>query len=163
MLKWKKLINQKGFYMKFLDRVVAKLKQRHRNRAEARERTKVLLFMLELQYKPIGSKIWPANLTRRDERIEYKNKLTSSYNYRRKDDVLAKKQDFIDKYTIHEQQQFRHFTNSTDEYVSEYRIRAWRNHEQVERARAQRAWHTVVKRNSHNHVNRQIISNQNQR
>ena len=144
--------------MKLLDRILAKLKQRYRANTLEREKTEVLLFMLEPTY--IDS--FPPGLAHIDERQKYKKCLTETYSYRYGDDLLAQKQNFIDKYTFHEQQQFQYFTDNRDEDITEFRIRAWYEHEQIERQTAQKAWHIVAKRNYHRHMREKFTSSQNQ-
>ena len=91
--------------------------------------------------------------------FSFKRKLTATYTYQEGDDLLAQKQDFIDKYTINEQEQLWYFTQTPLDRVSKARCKAWRDHEQVERFQAQKDWGKVVYRNHCAHM-RQKFTNQ---
>ena len=139
--------------MKVWDRI----KQVFQKAQERSAQMEVVEFVSEYGY---FSENFPKNLKKRKDRQAYKQNLTETYTYQEGDDLLAKKQDFIDQYTINEREQFDHFiTNNLYDYSDEIKARVWRNHEQIERNQAQRAWRTVVKRNYHTHM-RQNFMNQ---
>ena len=125
-------------------------------------RAELFLFQLEFpKYKPHGTHPWPAGLAHIDDRIEYKKKLAVDYAYPEGADLLTRKQDFIDKYTKHERAQFDYFiTNNLYNCNDEIRTRVWREHEQVERFRAQCVWHKKVVHGSYRNHMRQKFMNQ---
>lgn len=97
------------------------------------------------------------------DRLAYKEHLTATYTYRPDDDLLAKKQDFIDQYTVNEREQFDCFiTKNPFDCSNKIKTHAWRNHEQVERRAAQKAWYKVVKRNYRAYMQQKFTANQNQ-
>ena len=134
-----------------------KIKQFIRRKAEESARMEVCDFLLEEPFfdGPFGKS--PNSLKRREERLIYKENLTLTYAYQSGDDLLAKKQDFIDQYTVNEKEQYNYFVKN-DPFVDEFRTHAWRNHEQVERREAQKAWRQVVKRNHQTHMRQKFIN-----
>ena len=127
-------------------------------RAEAEARMELYNFMLEEPFYrgPLGD--FPIALKRRDQRQAYKQELTATYTYQEGDDLLATKQDFIDKYTVNEQKQLWYFTQTRRDRKDRARCHIWRNHEQVERREAQKAWYTVAKRNYHTHMRQKFMA-----
>ena len=102
----------------------------------------------------------PSRLKKHEERSAYKQNLTANYTYQPGDDLLAKKQDFIDQYTVNEREQYDYFIKMRVPLYSpgEFRTRAWRNHEQIERREAQKAWRVVAKRNYHAHMRQKFMN-----
>ena len=137
--------------MKFWD----KIKQRFRKMQERSARREVLEFLFEA-----GSfrMYFPEDLERGKDRLAYKQNLTATYTYQEGDDLLTKKQDFIDQYTINEQEQRQHFTSEFMGPTPAVRCKAWRDHEQVERGEAQKAWHKVVRRNHRAHMHAKFMN-----
>ena len=132
-----------------------KIKQLIRRMAEKDAQTDVIHFMLG---KPYGTET-PSCLKKLDERVAYKQNLTVTYTYQEGDDLLAKKQDFIDQYTINEREQFQYFIiNNLFDRDNKIKTMAWRNHEQVERGEAQKAWRQLRKRNYHAHMRQKFIN-----
>ena len=136
-----------------------KIKQIIRKQLEKEARIDPTRFICEAE--PFNGDNFPRKLKRIEERIAYKENLTATYTYQPDDDLLAQKQDFIDKYTINEQEQYNYFVKANP-FVDEFKTRAWRNHEQIERREAQKAWRVVAKRNYHEHM-RQKFMNQKSR
>ena len=93
---------------------------------------------------------FPSTLKCKEERECHKLDLIATYTYQEGDDVLAKKQDFIDQYTINEREQLAYFTGF--DRMNFPRCKAWRDHEQVERSFAQHEWQEVVYRNQRDHM-----------
>lgn len=98
---------------------------------------------------------FPKALKCREERICHKLDLIATYTYQEGDDVLAQKQDFIDQYTINEREQLAYFTGF--DRMNFPRCKAWRDHEQVERACAQHEWQEVVYRNQRDHMRQRLM------
>ena len=92
---------------------------------------------------------FPSSLKCKDERECHKIDLMATYSYQEGDDLLAKKQDFIDQYTVDEREQLDFFTRIDRTNVA--RCKAWRDHEQEERGCAQVTWREVVCRNQREH------------
>ena len=103
------------------------------------------MFLLGGDYAPSWLK--PKCLKNLNDRLVYKKQLTSTYTYCESDDLLAKKQDFIDQYTSNEKMQREYFISSFGEAKNVEYCKAWRDHEQVERGEAQKAWRQVIRRN----------------
>lgn len=135
-----------------------KLKQFLRRKSDENARMEVWDFILEGPFH--RGPFFPKCLKRYEERQAHKEGLTANYTYQSGDDLLEKKQDFIDQYTVNEKEQYNYFVKE-DPFVDEFRARAWRNHEQVERREAQKAWRVVAKRNYQAHM-RQKFMNQNE-
>ena len=76
----------------------SKIKQIIRKQLEKEARIEVTRFICEA--KPFNGGDFPRKLKRSKERIAYKQNLTETYTYQEGDDLLAKKQDFIDQYII---------------------------------------------------------------
>ena len=136
-----------------------KIKQVIQKKAETSAHKEVLEFMCE-----VGSfKLYfPDDLKRRKERLAYKKNLTETYTYQEGDNLLDKKQDFIDQYTINEREQFDYFVkNNMFGNPGIIWTRAWHNHEQVERFQAQKNWQTVVHRNHREHMRQKFMNQKN--
>ena len=129
-----------------------KIKQFVRHRLYQAARVEVAYFITDC-------KDMPSHLKKHEERSAYKKDLTANYTYQQGDDLLAKKQDFIDKYTVNEREQYNYFVKE-DLFGNpgEFRTRAWRNHEQIERREAQKAWCQVRKRNYHAHMRQKFMN-----
>ena len=137
--------------MKFLD----KIKQFMQNRAEKRAKLDVVKFLFETS--PFEDP-YP-HLKKHKERLAYKRNLTATYTYGSDEDKLSKKQDFIDQYTVNEKQQLSYFTQYLPEERSDFaRCKAWRDHEQVERCAAQKAWRVVQHRNHRAHMRQKFMN-----
>ena len=136
-----------------------KIKLFFKHRVEMAARMEVYDFLVDgktYEYYPY--------LKNLDDRLAYKKKLTETYTYQPDDDLLAKKQDFIEQYTINEKEQFDCFiTKDPFDHSDEIKTHAWRNHEQVERREAQKNWRKVVRRNYHEHLSKLFTADQNQR
>ena len=115
-------------------------------------------FMLEEPFYrgPLGD--FPCSLKRREERRAYKENLVTTYTYQPEDDLLAKKQDFIDQYTVNEKEQLWYFTQTPIDRTDRARCKAWRDHEQIERREAQKSWRKVVHRNHRTHMRQKFLS-----
>lgn len=92
---------------------------------------------------------FPSSLKGREERLCHKMDLMATYSYQEGDDLLSKKQDFIDQYTVDEREQLDFFTRFDRKNV--VRCKAWRDHEQRERSCARLTWPEVVCRNQREH------------
>lgn len=133
-----------------------KIKQFIRKKAEKRAKLEVVEFMCETGSFRMS---FPENLKRGKERLAYKRNLTATYTYGSDEDKLSKKQDFIDQYTVNERQQLNYFTQYLPEERSDFaRCKAWRDHEQVERREAQKAWRVVQRRNYREHMRQKFIN-----
>ena len=129
-----------------------KIKQFMRKKAENRAKLEVAEFLFD--------KAPYSHLKKREERLAYKQNLTATYAYGSGEDKLSKKQDFIDQYTINERQQLNYFTQCLPEERSDFaRCKAWRDHEQVERHEAQKAWLVVQHRNHREHMHQKFMNN----
>ncbi len=128
-----------------------KIKQFMRKKAENRAKSEVSEFLFHEALYP--------HLKKHQERLAYKQHLTATYIYQEGDDSLARKQDFIDKYTVNEKQQLSYFTQYLPEERSDFaRCKAWRDHEQVERREAQKAWRVVQHRNHREHMRQKFMN-----
>lgn len=132
-----------------------KIKQFMRKKAENRAKLEVLRFLFETS--PFADP-YP-HLKKHKERLAYKRNLTATYTYGSGEDKLSKKQDFIDQYTVNERQQLNYFTQYLPEERSDFaRCKAWRDHEQVERCEAQKAWRVVQHRNYREHMRQKFMN-----
>ena len=134
-----------------------KIKQIILKKMEKAARREVVEFMRETASFRMD---FPENLKRRKERIAYKQNLTETYTYQEGDDLLSKKQDFINQYTVNEQEQRQHFTAKFMGATPMVRCKAWRDHEQIERFQAQKNWHQVVHRNTQAHMLSKFMNQQ---
>lgn len=141
--------------MQFFD----KIKKFLNHRAEKKAKEEVVEFLAEV---PIFGQVPHPCLKKHKERLAHKMDLTAAYTYKSDDDVLSKKQDFIDQYTINEQQQLHYFTVSIPSFCgylpSVASCKAWRDHEQVERREAQKAWRIVQHRNHSEHMRQKFMN-----
>lgn len=132
-----------------------RFKEFMRHRAEKKAKKKVLEFVLEV---PVLGQIPYPELKKHKERLSYKRDLIANYTYQPDDDLLAKKQEFIELYTVNEKQQRDYFTQRLSEEGSDWACcKAWRDHEQVERGEARMAWYVVSKRNYHTHMRQKFM------
>lgn len=132
-----------------------KIKQFIRHKAEASARAEVLSFLSESLTWSEEFPYFPKSffLKKRKERMAHKENLTATYTYQSDDDLLSKKQDFIDQYTVNEKEQFDYFvTNNPFVRSNKIKTKAWRDHEQQERLQAQTAWRIVARRNHSFHM-----------
>ena len=128
-----------------------KIKQFMRKKAEKRAKSEVAEFLFDEALYP--------HLKKHKERLAYKQNLTAIYTYKSGEDKLSKKQDFIDQYTVNERQQLNYFTQYLPEERSDFaRCKAWRDHEQVERCEAQKAWRVVQHRNHREHMHQKFMN-----
>lgn len=134
-----------------------KVKRFVRRRAEENAKMEVWNFMLEGPFYRGAFGDFPQSLKRREERLAHKKDLTANYTYQPDDDLLAKKQDFMDQYTVNEREQYNYFVKN-DPFKSEFRARAWRNHEQLERREGQKAWRVVQHRNHREHMRQKFMN-----
>lgn len=131
-----------------------KIKQFIRKKAEKRAKSDVAEFLFDDVLYP--------HLKKHKERLAYKRNLTATYTYGSGEDKLSKKQDFIDQYTVNERQQLNYFTQYLPEERSDFsRCKAWRDHEQVERCAAQKAWRVVQHRNHREHMRQKFMNQKN--
>lgn len=132
-----------------------KIKQFMRKKAEKRAKLEVAEFLFETS--PFEDP-YP-HLKKHKERLAYKRNLTATYTYGSDEDKLSEKQDFIDQYTVNERQQLNYFTQYLPEERSDFaRCKAWRDHEQVERREAQKAWRVVQHRNHREHMRQKFMN-----
>ncbi len=128
-----------------------KIKQFMRKKAENRAKLEVAEFLFDEALYP--------HLKKHQRRLAYKRNLTATYTYGSGEDKLSKKQDFIDQYTVNERQQLNYFTQYLPENRSDFaRCKAWRDHEQVERREAQKAWRVVQHRNHREHMRQKFMN-----
>lgn len=132
-----------------------KIKHIIRKKMERAARREVLEFVCE---SGVYSWCFPENLKKRKERLAYKQNLTATYTYQEGDDLLSKKQDFIDKYTVNEQEQRKNFVFEFMGPAPAVRCKAWRDHEQIERFQAQKNWYQVVRRNYRAHMRAKFMN-----
>ena len=138
--------------MKFFD----KIKKYFRHKAEKKAELEVADFLAE---RPVFGQVPYPFLKKHKERLAYKENLTSTYTYESDEDVLSKKQDFIDQYTVNEKQQLNYFTQFLPAERSDFaRCKAWRDHEQEKRLAAQKAWRVVQHRNHREHVRQKFMN-----
>ena len=131
--------------------LLGKIKQFMRKKAEKRAKLGVAEFLFDEALYP--------HLKKHKERLVYKRNLTATYTYGSDEDKLSKKQDFIDQYTVNERQQLNYFTQYLPEERSDFaRCKVWRDHEQVERCEAQKAWRVVQHRNHREHMRQKFMN-----
>ena len=137
--------------------LIDKIKKFLKHRAEKKAKEEVAEFLAET---PVFGQTPHPRLKKHKERLVYKQDLMATYTYQSDEDELSKKQDFIDQYTINEQQQRRYFTVAIP-HLCEYTAstascKAWRDHEQTERLEALKAWRIVQHRNHREHMRQKL-------
>ena len=133
-----------------------KIRQIWEEKAEKSEKMRIYNFMLEEPFYEGGA--FPKGLKRLEKRQAHKRNLTATYTYQEGDDLLTKKQGFIDQYTVNEKEQLWYFTQTPVDRINRARCKAWRDHEQIERLCAHRDWRKVVRRNHRAHMRAKFVN-----